>query len=313
MLPMNSTFYTSSGAQPQSLADEILQRIRFGTHGLATLDEFTLHRYEAQLMKLAKDRTLDDKEHAALAAVLFGLGKRHDAIATTDEGLVRYPDSLQLLGTRAVAKIHLWQHGEASFDPDREWFDHPANSSGAPLRMMWGIASVTVADGEIVLDQEMQGIVTVHRDQPSLVEFGPFQLEFDYQDVVEHRFAMTGIVFPVLLEAYFLGRLSEDELTYLRNTLGDGGFHQVERLRRTEQLRGKSGTTYEVELFRLPGEYVAFIRSIDVVGVGGSESDALQSLHENLEALLDEKLDSDAADIVVAQHHAAADLAEVRG
>jgi hypothetical protein len=198
---------------------------------------------------------------------------------------------------------------EADCDPEREWFDHPANSSGAPLQMMWGIAAVTVADEEIVLDQEMQGVATLHRDEPSVVEVGPFQLEFDYEDFVEQRFAMTGIVFPVLLEAYFLGRLTRDELTYLRNTLGDAGLGKVEKLRRTEQLRGKSGTSYDVELFRLPGEYVAFIRSIDVVGVGGSESEALESLHENLEALLDEKLDSDASDIEVAQHNAAADLA----
>jgi hypothetical protein len=41
---MNSDFYTSSGAQPQSLADEIMNRIRFGAHGVTMLDKFTLHR-----------------------------------------------------------------------------------------------------------------------------------------------------------------------------------------------------------------------------------------------------------------------------
>lgn len=307
-LYMSFQFY-SPGHKPQKLADEVLEHARFGYHAI---DEFTLYRYKERLERVREERDLDEDEYAALILVQFLVGRRDDCLSAANEGLSKYPLSLRILANRALALMQISESQGWQLDLDKEWFDHPANPNSYPLEERWGFTSIATRIGDVSLQKEVRGFAKISRDVESLVSFGPFEFTFEHAELREVNWSIPDLVMPLMLEAYFLGRVTTDESAYLDDVLGDEGKRHLEQLRDHRHVRGTSGKEYTVDVIELPGEYLAFLSDGNAVGSGDTDEEAVADLIALLGGLreAEEGADRELPNDVRFQYQAAEDLAE---
>ncbi|MFO8064729.1 MAG: hypothetical protein R6V29_08885, partial [Spirochaetia bacterium] len=163
----------------------------------------------------------------AYSKLLFQMGRTDEAIAANQEGLTRF-DSVSLLSVDAIEKVYLWQQHRRPFDPFSEFFHHAANPAGEALRFHFSTDRLRIGSAaapvEISLERALVGALHIHPETGYVANVGPFRIEQDFEDALEARFAIAPLVSVPIFEAWAMGRLSQDELSFTNERLGTEGL-----------------------------------------------------------------------------------------
>ncbi len=265
-----------SATTPARLADEINDVLGIGGE---PLDEFTLNRYYHKLRTLRDEGKFTLSDYQAYSKVLYQMGRVEEAFATNREALHLHND-FSVLSIDAIEKIDLWQVGRYDFDPESDFFGHRANPERRSLRYSFGGSEILLGDGSIAwtipCERRFTGNVDVHPETGYRVTLGPYEIEQDFEDALEVRFAVHHLVILPVIESWLTGRLSDDERHYVEDRLGHSGRNAVDA---HVIVRAAGPANVQVRLWPIArGRWVGIAPDLSLPAFGTTEHEAVQSV-----------------------------------